>query len=159
MNATAYVGDTALRMWGSRTTWIAPNTAIITNHTTMTGPNALPTRSVPLCWVKNNVVMITAPSGTTYAARPGCTSSRPSTADITDTAGVITLSPKNRAAPITPSIMMRPHRLARVGTPLRVSAARESTPPSPSLSACMTTMTYLRVTIRASTQKKHEVTP
>ena len=47
--------------------------------------------------------MITAVIGTTSACSPGSTTLRPSTADSTEIAGVIMLSPKNSAAPKIPS--------------------------------------------------------
>ena len=49
------------------------------------------------------MTMITAVIGTTRSAREGCTTLRPSTAESTEIAGVIMLSPKNREAPKIPS--------------------------------------------------------
>ena len=48
--------------------------------------------------------MITAVIGTTHSFKPGSTTLRPSTADSTEIAGVIMLSPKNNAAPKMPSV-------------------------------------------------------
>ena len=47
--------------------------------------------------------MITAVIGTTRCASDGCTTLSPSTADSTEIAGVIMLSPKNSEAPKIPS--------------------------------------------------------
>ena len=59
----------------------------------MTGPNSRPTRWVPHRWTANSTARIAAASGTTASARRGETTSRPSIADSTEIAGVITLSP------------------------------------------------------------------
>ena len=59
----------------------------------MTGPKNLPTRSVPWRCTTNSTVMIAMPSGTTHWLRPGWETSRPSIADITEIAGVMTESP------------------------------------------------------------------
>jgi hypothetical protein len=80
--------------------------------------------------------MITAVIGTTSTSSDGWTTLSPSTADSTEIAGVIMLSPKNSEAPKMPSAAStnaarRPrcplHRRSRV-----ISAMM---PPSPSLSA------------------------
>lgn len=80
--------------------------------------------------------MITAVMGTTASPRDGSTTLSPSTADSTEIAGVIMLSPKKSDAPKMPSAARttaarRPrcelHRLSRVMSAMM--------PPSPSLSA------------------------
>ena len=80
----------------------------------------------------------------------GVTSVRPSTADSTEIAGVITESPRNIAAPITPSSstsgVRRPS--ARVA-----SAVSDSVPPSPLLSARSRISTYLSVTTTISAHR------
>ena len=79
--------------------------------------------------------------GTTQPCSPGLTTFKPSTADNTETAGVIMLSPKNSAAPNTPSVAsttaVRPPRAPN----RRTSAMSAMMPPSPSLSACITSVT------------------
>ena len=155
----AYVGSSARKISGSRTIWLTPSAARVTNQTIMTGPKNLPTASVPFCWMKNSAVMTIAPMGTTYSVSPSCTVSRPSMADMTEIAGVMTLSPKNRDAPMTPRIMTMPQRLPPLGTPCRTSAASAMMPPSPSLSARRTNRTYLIVTMMVSAQNIQEMTP
>jgi len=104
--------------------------------------------------------MITAVIGTTSSSSPGSTILRPSTADSTEIAGVIMLSPKNSAAPNTPraasSIAVRrlfgtAHRFSRV-----ISAMM---PPSPWLSARITNVTYVSVTMIITDQKISDTTP
>ncbi len=70
-----------------------PRIANTTNHTVITGPKALPTRWVPCRWIANRPVRITTDTGRTNSSRAGLTTTRPSIADITEIAGVITLSP------------------------------------------------------------------
>ena len=105
--------------------------------------------------------MITAVRGTTSSSNPGSTTFTPSTAESTEIAGVIMLSPKNSAAPKMPSevstAMRRrlraspPHRLSRV-----ISAMM---PPSPSLLARITSVTYVSVTMIITDQKISDTTP
>lgn len=132
---------------------------MVTNHRIMMGPKNLPTTSVPLRCTRNRIVMMTAPIGTTYRLSPGRTTSRPSTADMTEMAGVITLSPKNSDAPMTPRSMTTLQRLPPLGTPWRTSAASAMMPPSPSLSARSTKSTYLIVTMMVSDQNIQEIVP
>ena len=81
---------------------IGPSTASTMNHSTMTGPNTLPTFSVPKRWPRNTPRSTTTTIGTTQWCRLGATTSSPSTADSTEIAGVITPSPKNSDAPKMP---------------------------------------------------------
>ena len=71
----------------------APATPITTNQNTITGPNNDPMRWVPRAWITNSAARITADRGTTRLASPGSESSRPSTDESTEMAGVITESP------------------------------------------------------------------
>lgn len=57
------------------------------------GPKALLTRAVPAGWRRNSRVRITAETGTTAWDSPGDTTAKPSTALMTEMAGVITASP------------------------------------------------------------------
>ncbi len=57
------------------------------------GPKTLPTRAVPVRWTANSATRIVSVSGMTHDVNCGETTSRPSTADSTEIAGVITLSP------------------------------------------------------------------
>ncbi len=83
----------AAMMPGTRTMWYTPSAAITTNHSTMIGPNSLPTSAVPWRWIQNSAIRITIVIGSTRWDRCGVAISRPSTADITEIAGVITASP------------------------------------------------------------------
>ena len=58
---------------------------------------------MPKRWTANSTTMITAVIGTTRWPSDGATTFRPSTADSTEIAGVIMLSPKNSEAPKMPS--------------------------------------------------------
>ncbi len=95
-------------------------------------------------------------SGTTKCSKAGVTSFKPSTADKTEIAGVITESPRNMEAPMTPKIstsgVRRP--IARVA-----SAVKESVPPSPLLSARSKIRMYLMVTTTIKAHRMSESTP
>ena len=84
----------------------------------------------------------------------------PSIADRTEIAGVIMLSPKNSDAPKIPSaasttFARRPPGRAR----LRIRAISAMIPPSPSLSARITSRTYVMVTMIVTDQKISEMIP
>src|SRR5271167_869234 len=136
-----------------------PQAPIATNQPIITGPNRPPTAPVPWRCTANSATMITAVTGTTQPAKPGSITLRPSTADSTEIAGVIMLSPENSAAPRMPSaastIVMRlpgaPHR--------RTRATSAMIPPSPSLSARITSVTYVSVTMIITDQKISDTTP
>ena len=86
--------------------------------------------------------MITAVIGTTKSLKSGSITLRPSTADSTEIAGVIMLSPKNSAAPNSP----RADNITAVRRPLapvhrRSSVISAMIPPSPLLSARVTSVT------------------
>ncbi|MCY1170957.1 hypothetical protein D9M73_110480 [compost metagenome] len=72
---------------------ISPSVAITAKYSSMTGPKNKPTRAVPLRWIENKAMMIAMASGSTNLPRPGEAIATPSTADSTDTAGVIIESP------------------------------------------------------------------
>ena len=76
-----------------------PQAPIATNQAIMTGPNSRPTAAVPRRWTANSSTMITAVRGTTSSSSAGSITFTPSTAESTEIAGVIMLSPKNSAAP------------------------------------------------------------
>ena len=73
------------------------------NQTIITGPKTRPTAAVPRRCTANSATMITAVIGTIRSSNDGLTTLSPSTADSTEIAGVIMLSPKNSAAPKMPS--------------------------------------------------------
>jgi hypothetical protein len=73
------------------------------SQTRIIGPNSRPTAPVPSRCSRNRPTMITAVTGTTSPATDGAATLTPSIAERTEIAGVITLSPKNGAAPKIPS--------------------------------------------------------
>ena len=119
-----------------------PSTAITVNQKHMTGPNRRPTAPVPSRWARNSTTMIATVMGMTRSDTDGAATSTPSTADSTEMAGVIMLSPKNSEAPKIPSaastiLARRPPGSAR----RRIKAISAMIPPSPSLSARITSTT------------------
>ncbi len=74
-----------------------------TNQTAITGPNTRPTLAVPFHCMANSMTMTTTQIGRTNRCSSGDVTSRPSTADSTEMAGVIMPSPKNRQAPLMPT--------------------------------------------------------
>ena len=101
-----------------------------------------PTAAEPIRWLTNSSTMMTAVIGTTRWLSDGCTTLTPSTADSTEIAGVIMLSPKNSDAPKSPSAasVSRVRRPPRTLRP-RISVISAMIPPSPSLSARITSST------------------
>jgi hypothetical protein len=104
--------------------------------------------------------MIAAVIGTTRCSSDGSTTFIPSTAESTEIAGVIMLSPKKSEAPKMPSaartsLVRRPPEMP----PRRISVIRAMMPPSPSLSARITSSTYFKVTTIVTAQKISEMTP
>ena len=80
-----------------------PSAAIAMNQTTITGPKNRPTVSVPLRCMANSAAMTAAVMGRTRSANSGPSTFMPSTAESTEMAGVIMLSPKNSATPRMPT--------------------------------------------------------
>ena len=104
--------------------------------------------------------MITAVIGTTRCSSDGSTTLSPSTADSTEIAGVIMLSPKNSEAPKMPSAASTSCRPPPAGRARRrISVISAMMPPSPSLSARITSSTYVTVTMIVTDQKISETTP
>ena len=103
--------------------------------------------------------MMTAVTGTTRSLKSGSTTSRPSTADSTEIAGVIMLSPKNSAAPKSPSADRNRVAWRFLAPNLLTSVMSAMMPPSPWLSARITSVTYVSVTIVITDQKINETTP
>src|SRR6516165_5756121 len=137
-----------------------PSRAITVNQRAMTGPNIRPTAPVPSRWSTNRTMMIATVMGMTRLATDGAATSTPSTADSTEMAGVIMLSPKNSEAPKIPSPAST--ALARVppgSARRRIRAISAMIPPSPSLSARITSKTYVTVTMIVTDQKISETTP
>ncbi len=102
---------------------------------------------------------MTTDTGITHDSNAVVATSNPSTALSTEMAGVIRPSPYSRAVPNTPSAMMA--RLAPTGSP-RVginSAVSARMPPSPWLSARITSARYLTEMMTTSAQNTTEATP
>ena len=128
------------------------------NHSSITGPNSQPTAPVPNRCAANSATRITSAIGSIspLGFNPGVATFSPSTADVTEIAGVIIPSPKNRPAPSRPSVI----RIAARGTFLReISAASAMIPPSPRLWARMITIAYLIETMITSAQKISDTIP
>jgi len=86
--------------------------------------------------------MIAAVIGTTSPDSDGAETLTPSIADSTEMAGVIMLSPKNSEAPKIPSAASTAFVRRPPGTPaLRIKVISAMIPPSPSLSARITSRT------------------
>ena len=96
--------------------------------------------------IKTNEIMIT------YLDRSGDKTSKPSTALSTEIAGVIMLSPKNRAAPSAPAIVTGQRKADVLLRLWETKAVSAKMPPSPWLSARMMMNTYLSVTTKTSDQ-------
>ena len=96
--------------------------------------------------------------GMTYGLNAGVATSRPSTAESTEIAGVIVPSPRNSAAPNRPSSIST---RARAGSfaPRSTSAISAMMPPSPLLPARMMNVTYLIDTTIISAQNTSERIP
>jgi hypothetical protein len=108
----------------------------------ITGPNMRPTAAVPTRWNANSTAMMTAVIGTTRLSSDGSTTLSPSTADSTEIAGVIMLSPKNSDAPKIPNAASTIAARRPPGAPRRlISVISAMMPPSPSLSARMISVT------------------
>src|SRR3546814_9014423 len=96
-NCTAHHGLIACNTSGSWVMLSTPSAASARNHMPVTGPNTLPTFSVPNRWLANSATSTSTVNGTIQLLNCGATTSRPSSADSTEIAGVITPSPKNSA--------------------------------------------------------------
>jgi hypothetical protein len=70
-----------------------PNATSTMNHTSVIGPKKRPMSAVPKRCTANNPVSTTSVIGTTKGCSRSEATSRPSTADSTEIAGVITPSP------------------------------------------------------------------
>ena len=115
---------------------------MVRNQTTITGPNRRPTPAVPIRCSRKSATMMAAVIGTTRCSSDGSATLSPSTADRTEIAGVIMLSPRKSDAPKIPSAasMSLVRRLPAM-CPRRMRVIRAMMPPSPSLSARMTSST------------------
>ena len=146
-------------MRGASAMCMRPRTANVVNHTNMMGPKTFPTAPVPRFCTRNKHRRMAMAMGMTQSANPFETSSKPSTADRTEIAGVMTPSPYRSAVPNTPSVTrMAPLRTV---SPRRgkTIAVRARMPPSPLLSARITNMRYLMEMMMMSDQNAREQIP
>ncbi|MCY1510442.1 hypothetical protein D9M68_448190 [compost metagenome] len=90
---TARRGSSAASTCGCCSTCHSPATPSTRNHSSITGPNILPTTPVPFFCTMNSPTRIASVIGITARCSTGACTSRPSTADSTEIAGVIRLSP------------------------------------------------------------------
>ena len=119
-----------------------PNAPTTRNQTNMIGPNRRPTVAVPSRCSMNSTTRIAEAIGTTRCSSDGAATSTPSTADSTEIAGVIMPSPRNSDAPKIPSAASSIFvRRAPETCPRRRRVMRAMMPPSPSLSARITSST------------------
>ena len=89
----AWTGFRAASTSGACAIPCMPLDASAMNHVSMIGPNSLPTAAVPLASNANSATSTTTAIGTTYGLKARVPTSRPSTADSTEIAGVSTASP------------------------------------------------------------------
>src|SRR5450432_376797 len=104
-------------------------------------------------------MMMATVSGMIAGLNAGVATSSPSMADSTEIAGVITLSPKNKATPINPRVTTSCLLRGWFPTACRASASRAMLPPSPWLSARMMKPMYFTDTTRISDHTVSESTP
>lgn len=125
------------------------------NHTNIIGPNIFPMVSVPNCCKKNKAESITITiatiSNVVMPARPGICRN-PSTAEVTETGGVMMPSANNDAPPIVAGNTS--HFRRRL-----TSAYKLNIPPSPLLSAFRVSITYLSVVCNVSVQIMQDKEP
>ncbi len=138
---------------------VIPAMASAENQTSIIGPNNLPTAAVPNRCTPNKIRIMTTVSGITILFKSGCTTSKPSTAERTEIAGVITDSPSNIQAPSAPNMSNTLNRLRLVLAERNAIAIKDNTPPSPWLSARKTKVTYFNVTTNVSDQNIREIMP
>ena len=94
---------------------LMPHTPMTTNQTTITGPNRRATLAVPSRWTRRGDDDRRGDRDDQVLS-DGAATLRPSTADSTEIAGVIMLSPRNSDAPKMPSAA-RTASSAAPGTP------------------------------------------
>ncbi len=93
MKRKAHRGLTACSTWGNWRMRQPPSTPRVRNHSSMTGPKSRPTVPVPRAWTMNRATSTITETGTTHGSRVCETTPMPSTAESTEIAGVIMLSP------------------------------------------------------------------
>ena len=107
----------------------------------------------------NRTVSTTSVTGTIQGCSAGAATSRPSTAESTEIAGVMTPSPKKIAVPKMPIRSRRARSVGRSFTACEASASMAIRPPSPLLSARRMSSTYFSETTTVSVQNISDSTP
>ena len=156
---TAWCGLSAHMTCGYSTTCTSPRTASTPNHSTVIGPKKRPTLPVPKRCTKKSPVSTSKVIGSTKRCSEGAATSRPSTADSTEIAGVMTPSPKKIAVPKMPTSSSRLRSTGRSFTACEASASIAIRPPSPLLSARKMSITYFSDTTTVSVQNTRDNTP
>jgi hypothetical protein len=136
-----------------------PSKASTANQSKVTGPKNRPTVAVPKRCAANSAVSTTSVNGTTQRCSAGAATSRPSTADSTEMAGVMTPSPKKIAVPKMPSSKSLRRSTGRSFTACEASASIAISPPSPLLSARRINTTYFSETTTVSVQNTNDRMP
>jgi len=93
MKRSAWCGLSAHRMTGCVAMCMTPSTAMTANQTSVIGPKNLPMPVVPRFCTAKSPNRMTRVIGITAFLKLGETTSRPSTAESTEIAGVMTPSP------------------------------------------------------------------
>jgi hypothetical protein len=155
----AWRGSSACSTTGFCAICQTPTAPSAANHSRHTGPKNAPTTAVPWRWIMNSAISTTATIGSTQGLKALVPTSSPSTADTTEIAGVSTASPKNSDAPNRPTVRMKSRPRGRFFTAALASAISAIVPPSPRLSARITSTTYLSDTTMISTQKMADRPP
>ena len=157
-NSTPYTGFSASSTFQSELRFTKPTTARNENQIMTTVPNVRPMRSVPRDCTANRQTMITMviiSVSSLFSLMIGSSSgsvSKPSTAELIETAGVSTESARNAAPPSMAGI-------ASHAPYLRISEYSAKMPPSPLLSMRMAMNTYLTVVISVIDQKTSDRMP
>ena len=123
------------------------------NQSRQIGPNTAPTLAVPRRCSANRPSSTSTAIGSTQRLKSGVPTSSPSIADTTEIAGVSTVSPRNSEAPARPRSTTTLRSRGRFFSALAASASSAMVPPSPRLSARITSTTYLSDTTITSDQK------
>ena len=120
-----------------------------------------PTRCVPKRWMAKSATSVATDNQGMYGDHLCVTTSSPSHADMIESEGVMTPSPRIIPDPSTASttITNMPRALKSLAALSFRSARIENMPPSPWLSARMMSITYLSETTTPIAQKKSDVQP
>ena len=137
-----------------------PSAAIVRNQSTITGPKSIPMRCVPRLCSKNKPARTPTVIGMTNGSAAEVATFRPSTEESTETAGVMTPSPKSIPAP---SRIKNVNHVAFGGTPRRTGGSTNASsarmPPSPSCATRITMPMYRTNTITINAHRTRLSSP